>query len=89
MKYDLRNFQNFFLKQKWNYLVRDVSLRAGFLVDWACSGLKDKNIPNPFNCIPYIACSNVNPVVMRCSSGLNYDNNKDQCVYPYEYPCHI
>lgn len=53
----------------------------------------DNLLPNPADCSSFYQCANGVPVLFQCAANhvgeppLNFDPNKNKCVYPHEYPC--
>lgn len=48
-----------------------------------CQGKADGNYKDPSNCYGYIACSNGITHHMPCPAGLKYDEQTDQCDWPW------
>ncbi|EDO34779.1 predicted protein, partial [Nematostella vectensis] len=52
-----------------------------------CKNRADGNYPHPDFCKMYIACSNGIAYEMPCPAGLNWNDEKKYCDWPFNAPC--
>lgn len=57
--------------------------------EYSCVNKPNGNYRNPENCSKFFMCSNHLTYSMNCVTGLHYDAEFDQCVWPYQANCRI